>query len=153
MEFLQEQISNVATTISITQTSSLLTPLQNSLQAAVTLHALCTLHQGLQADVESIQCMHDYINEMIHNDSYMQILPNPIISYFESLEPMLLHMCHDSVSSNKSSGSESPPLIEERQLAESEKEASPEPEDNQEDPPRTVIIIDDSLVQQHHLLQ
>ena len=56
VEFLQEQISNVATTISITQTSSLLTPLQNSLQAAVTLHALCTLHQGLQRDVESIQC-------------------------------------------------------------------------------------------------
>ena len=159
VEFLQEQISNVATTISITQTSSLLTPLQNSLQAAVTLHALCTLHQGLQRDVESIQCMHDYINEMIHNDSYMQILPNPILSYFESLESTLLRMCHDSVSSIKSSGNESPRLIEENPLSESEKEVSPEQEENQEDqedqedPPRTVIIIDDSLVQQHHLLQ
>ena len=155
VDFLQEQISSVASSISITQTSSILSPLQNALQSAVSLHALCTLHQGLESDRESIQCMLDYLHEMTQNESYLQVLPESILSFFNSLESTLYSLIHSSIESSLSSSHTTlPPQSIHSSM--SLGPSNPPLDSSSSDPSspiQTVILVDDGLVQQHHLIQ
>ena len=151
--------------VSITQASSVLSPLQSALQCAVSLHALCTLHQGIASDRESIQCMLSYLHEMTENESYLQILPESILSFFNSLESTLRSILHSSIQPLPSSPPthsmpSSPPPHPSNPTPSKPPSTSITSSSSSSDPPpdptlpiETTILVDDSLVQQHSLLQ
>lgn len=128
VDFLQNQLSITTSSISITQTSAILTPLRGCLQAVVSLHALLTLLEGFAANEE--ERMIEYCKDMIENESYQRILPSSLLSLFSHISTL------------QKFTEEKPNEIESLNKI-----------DRIDEKPNTTIIIDDSLLQQYSLLQ
>ena len=138
VDFIQNQLSLISSSVSITHTTSKLTPLRGALQAAVALHAIVTIYEGLRAGEE--ERMAEYIREIASNDSYVRILPESILALFTAIRASL----QDDVVMSDPEPTPSPQ--EESTLQQ------PEPSPN-EDPAPTTIIINETLLQQRQLLQ
>ena len=138
VDFIQNQLSLISSSVSITHTTSKLTPLRGALQAAVALHAIVTIYEGLRTGEE--ERMTEYICEITNNDSYVRILPESVLALFTAIRTSLQD---DVVMSEPES---TPSLQEENTLQQ------PEPSPC-EDPAPTTIIVNETLLQQLQLLQ
>ena len=128
VDFLQNQLSITTSSISITQTSAILTPLRGCLQAVVSLHALLTLLEGFAANEE--ERMIEYCKDMIENDSYKRLLRSSLLSLFTHISTL------QKFTEEKPNETELLNKI-----------------DRIDEKLNTTIIIDDSLLQQYSLLQ
>lgn len=94
--------------------------------------------------------MLSYLHEMTQNESYLQILPESILSFFNSLESTLQSILQSSFDLHSSS---SPLDPSSSQPSQSSKPSRPTQSPDPSLPISTVILVDDRLVQQHSLLQ
>lgn len=88
--------------------------------------------------------MLSYLHEMTQNESYLQILPESILSFFNSLESTLQSILQSSFDHPSPHIHSSPQPSKPSQPTQ-----SPDPSL----PIATAILVDDRLVQQHSLLQ
>lgn len=123
MGFLQKQLTINTSSISITQTTAILTPLRGSLQAVVSLHALLSIIEGFQCHED--KKMIEYCYHLVNNDSYRKILPESILTLFQEI------------------------LSYEKNPTESEETSKETPTTLSS----TTIIIDEALIQQPSLLR
>lgn len=164
VDFIQSQLALISSSTSITCTTAKLAPLRGALQAAVALHAIVIVHEGLRTEKQQeVARMVQYLREIIGNDSYLRILPEPVLALFVSVEDALqkgpdhdsfTHPCdhpHETTRTANDHPSETSPIP-------SEIDASVSPLSNtrtttQDGHPPITIIIDESLLQQRELLQ
>ena len=97
---------------------------------------------------------------MTQNESYLQILPESILSFFNSLESTLYSLIHSSIEPSLSSSHTTlPPQSLPSSSSSSSMSIQPSnpplnsPSSDPSSPIQTVILVDDGLVQQHHLIQ
>ena len=164
VEFIQSQLALKSSSTAITCTTAKLAPLRGALQAAVALHAIVIVHEGLRTGTpQEVARMVQYLREIIGNDSYLRILPEPVLALFVSIEDALqkgrdhdsfTHPCdhpHEVTFTAKDYPPETSPISGECHAPVSP--ISNNRTTTQDDHPPTTIIIDESLLQQRELLR
>ena len=87
VESIQSRLTAIASSTSITQTTSILTPHRGSLQASVTLHTMITLHEGLVDN--NLESMREYIRMVLESIDYQRILPQSVLNALEEVDEMM----------------------------------------------------------------
>lgn len=167
VDFIQNQLALISSSTAITRATAKLAPLRGALQAAVALHAVVIVRAGLRTEQrDEVARMDQYLREISTNDSYLRILPEPVLALFASIEEALEGMVDDSfIQSAEASPTQEHPVGTAR-IPEDHSRQTPcdcsfpvSPTSNTRPPTAedeqlpTTIIIDESLLQQHDLLR
>lgn len=170
VDFIQNQLALISSSTAITCATAKLAPLRGALQAAVALHAVVIVCAGLRTEQpEEVARMEQYLREISANDSYLRILPEPVLALFASIEEALEGMVDGSLPQPaEASPTEEHPVdpVDTATIPEDHPRETPcdcsfpvsptsntRPPTVEDDHPPTTIIIDESLLQQRELLR
>ncbi|OAO12963.1 hypothetical protein AV274_5337 [Blastocystis sp. ATCC 50177/Nand II] len=170
VDFIQNQLALISSSTAITCATAKLAPLRGALQAAVALHAVVIVCAGLRTEQpEEVSRMEQYLREISANDSYLRILPEPVLALFASIEEALEGMVDGSLPQPaEASPTEEHPVdpVDTATIPEDHPRETPcdcsfpvsptsntRPPTVEDDHPPTTIIIDESLLQQRELLR
>lgn len=120
VEEIQSRLITIASTASITQTTSFLTPHRGALQASVTLHVVVTLREELMA--MNFKSMQEYLHRVIEHEDYRRIIPETVFIDLCEVERMVSSMVNDNDSENET-------IVQEEEKEKNEKEDDEDDDD------------------------